>query len=115
MDSPNNDSLFRWLIRFLCCHRYIEKISISSSTIELVKGKVYHPGRFYYYTSNTYSELLNLAGFEIIDVRYRQPRYIIYGRANIPAAMKLAARVLSIAERLFGKESWVEVRGVKRR
>lgn len=112
LDSPNDDSLVRALTRFLYRRPAVLK-GFGASSVERYVRLVYHPGRFYYYTPSTYTRLLGLAGFDVVRVRMRQPRYLTYGKAEMPRLMRLVGRTMSLAEQLTSKESWIEVAAVK--
>jgi len=115
LDSPNDDSLFRALARFLYHNPRLVANSGLAATFERFIHHVYHPGRFFYYTSKTYMRLLDMAGFKVVGIKMRQARYLTYGEARLSIPVKSAAQVISFAERLFNRQNWVEVSAVKTR
>jgi hypothetical protein len=115
LDSPNNDSMFRWLVRFLDKIPTLSRWPGLVSSVELATRRIYNPGRFYYYTAKTYSKLLTMAGFEVTEARYRQARYALAANEKLRLPVKLAMSSVAFAEKIFHKQSWVEVRGVKTR
>jgi hypothetical protein len=84
-----------------------------NGSIEQAHRLIYNPGRFYYYTKETYGKLLEAAGFQLVDHTMRQPRYVTFERDDLPSYVKVAMRTVSKAEQVTNKQSWVEVVGRK--
>ncbi len=113
LDSPNSESLFRKVAILLNRHRNLLSTLNLEASFENAYRKMFNPGRFYYYSPQTYTKLLSLAGFTVTDVVMRQPRYIVYGKDSLSPIVSTAMQAMSIVERITGKESWVEIRATK--
>jgi len=112
-DSPNDNSVFRWLARM---SKSIDLAKLPrgwSRQIESLVQRAYNPGRFYYYTERTYSKLVALAGLEVTDSLQRQARFVTFGKADLPILVRSAMKGVSLMERILSRQSWIEVRGIK--
>ena len=113
LDTPNDDSLFRMVIRVASRARSAVSTAKLSKQLEFAKSRAYNPRRFFYYTKDTYRRLLAAAGFRTTNFYYRQPRYVAYGREKLPLMSNVLMRAVSAAEQLTGRQSWLEVHATK--
>lgn len=113
LDSPNSDSLFRLILLFFSRRKGLAKTLGFSSFLEKGIDLAYNPDRFYFYSPKTYSLLLEKAGFEVVQIKKRQPRYVIYGKHQLGFFKGILVNTISFLEKLTGKQAWVEVGAVK--
>jgi 2-polyprenyl-3-methyl-5-hydroxy-6-metoxy-1,4-benzoquinol methylase len=93
VNTPNENSLLRLVARFL--HRG------SGGRITAPLNRLYHRYHIYYFAAETLSVLFRRAGFELAEMHIKP---IPPSRGRIPAATKVAMKVLSVAARLLNAE-----------
>ena len=102
LDSPNNESLMRALFRLLWRVRALA--SRMDARLGRVLRLVYNPARFYFYTPNTYRQLLHEFGFRVIEVRTRQPRFLTYSKGGLSPILRTGTQMMALAEKATGRE-----------
>ena len=93
VNTPNENSLLRRLARIL--------YRGSGGSITAPVNRLYHRYHLYYFAANTLHVLFRRAGFELVAM---DTKPIPMSRGRIPAATKVAMKVLSVAERLARAE-----------
>ncbi len=109
LDSPNSDSLFRYVLLFFYKNRGLAKTLGFDKFLTNGINLAYNPDRFYFYSPKTYSLLLEKAGFKVTQVKQRQPRYVVYGKHNLGFFKGFMLKTISILERITGLQAWVQV------
>ena len=93
VNTPNENSLLRQVARFL--------YRGSGGRITAPINRLYHRYHLHYFAAETLRVLFRRAGFEMMEMNQKP---IPMSRGRIPAATKMAMRVLSVAERLLHAE-----------
>ena len=93
VNTPNENSLLRRVARFL--------YRGSGGSITAPVNRLYHRYHLYYFAAATLGVLFRRAGFDLVAMNTKP---IPMSRGRIPAATKLAMKVLSVAERLVHAE-----------
>ncbi len=93
VNTPNENSLLRLVARFL--------YRGSGGRITAPVNRLYHRYHLYYFAAETLTVLFRRAGFELVEVHIKP---IPPSRGRIPAATKVAMKVLSVAARLLNAE-----------
>lgn len=93
VNTPNENSLLRRVARLL--------YRGSGGSIKAPVNRLYHRYHLYYFAAQTLGVLFRRAGFAVVDMSTKP---IPMSRGRIPAATKVAMKVLSVAERLTRAE-----------
>lgn len=93
VNTPNENSLLRRVARLL--------YRGSGGSITAPVNRLYHRYHLYYFAAETLGVLFRRAGFDVVAM---DTKPIPMSRGRIPAATKVAMKVLSVAERLARAE-----------
>lgn len=93
VNTPNENSLLRQVARLL--------YRGSGGWITAPVNRLYHRYHLHYFAAETLTVLFRRAGFELVEMNTKQ---IPMSRGRIPAATKIAMKVLSVAECLLHAE-----------
>jgi 2-polyprenyl-3-methyl-5-hydroxy-6-metoxy-1,4-benzoquinol methylase len=93
VNTPNENSLLRQVARLL--------YRGSGGRITAPINRLYHRYHLHYFAAETLRVLFRRAGLELVEMKQKP---IPMSRGRIPAATKMAMRVLSVAERLLHAE-----------
>lgn len=109
LDSPNSDSMFRYALLYFYRRPKLTKMLGLQSFVKKGIDLAYNPGRYFFYSPKTYRLLLEKAGFEVTEVKQRQPRYVVYGKHQLGVIKGLALKGVSTLEKITNKQAWVQV------
>ena len=113
LDSPNDLSVFRWLMKFLYDRPNFVKLGRMESRYLNALQLIYNPDRVYYYSPKTFKTLLESSGFILDAVTQRASRFESYGKDGMSKSLKLVMRGISYVESITNRQSWIEIHGHK--